>query len=194
MNPKERKQLLKGEQESFQSFFKSLNRKCFINYDEKLSPENLCVCDVIFPNLLSRYKLIRNYLLCRLAECIPISSFKVWIYQSLGAQIGKGVYIAPRTYLDPFYPELITLEDDVLIGVGVHIFVHEYTQKGFQVGRVMIKKGAVIGACSTIRNSVTIGENALIGMNAFVNQDIADGIIAVGNPAKPMTEDKEQKE
>lgn len=193
MDRKEIRHLIKEERKSFLEFFKGDAKEYFVDYCEKLGPNNLCVCHVIFPNLLSHYKLARNYLICRLAECIPISIIKIWIYRFIGVRIGKRVYISPRTYIDLFYPGLLTIEDDVLIGVGAHIFVHEYTQKGFRVGRVKIKKGAVIGACSVVRSGVTIGENALVGMASFVNKDVDNNTIVVGNPAKPMTNNKGQE-
>lgn len=186
MDKKETRRLIQDERKSFLEFFKGDAKEYFVDYCEKLGPNNLCVCHVIFPNLLSHCKLALNYLICLLAECIPISVVKIWVYRLAGVRIGKRVFISPRTYIDVFYPGLLTIEDDVLIGVGAHIFVHEYTQKGFRVGRVRLKKGAVIGACSVIRSGVTVGANALVGMASFVNKDVADNIIVVGNPAKPI--------
>lgn len=192
MDKKEIRQMIKAERKSFREFFKGDAKEYFVDYCENLGPNNLCVCHVIFPGLLSHFNLSMNYLVCRLAECIPVSTVKIWIYRLAGVRIGKRVFISPRTYIDVFYPSLLTIEDDALIGVGASIFVHEYTQKGFRVGRVRIKNGAVIGACSVIRSGVTIGANALVGMASFVNKDVADNTIVGGNPAKPITDNKGQ--
>jgi len=36
----------------------------------------------------------------------------------IGVKIGKNVVIAAYTIIDPFFPELITIDDNVIIGVG----------------------------------------------------------------------------
>ncbi|XDD51951.1 DapH/DapD/GlmU-related protein [Leptospira sp. WS92.C1] len=49
---------------------------------------------------------------------------------------------------------------------------------------VIIGKNAKIGANSTILPGVKIGPNALIGAGAVVTQDVEEGMIMIGNPAK----------
>lgn len=192
MNKEELKQFAEKERAAFKSFLKSTDKEYFVECTEKLGPNNLCVCDIVLADIPSKWKLIRNYLLCRIAESIPLSGMKISIYKLLGAKIGKRVFIAPRTYIDSIYPELLTIEDDALIGVGARIFVHEYTQKGFRIGRVLIKKNAVIGAYAILRSSVTIGEGSLVGMASFVNKDVPDNSVVAGNPAKPIEKNREE--
>jgi acetyltransferase-like isoleucine patch superfamily enzyme len=186
MNSQDKKLFLEEERKYFRAFFKSSDRQYQVKYTEKMQTYNLSIRDVIFPDLLSRLRLSRNYILSRIAEYLPFPVIKIFIYRFLGMQIGKGVYIAPRTYLDPLYPELLAIDDHAFIGIGANIFMHEYMPQGFRVARVRIKKGAVIGACAVIRSGVTIGENAVVGMDAFVNKDVPDGIVVGGNPAKPI--------
>lgn len=47
-----------------------------------------------------------------------------------------------------------------------------------------IKKGAKIGANSTILPGVIIGENAFVGAGSVVTKNVPDGAVVVGNPAK----------
>ena len=49
---------------------------------------------------------------------------------------------------------------------------------------VMIKDGVWIGACATVLKGVTIGEGAVIGMNAVVTRDVPPHSVSVGNPAR----------
>ena len=48
----------------------------------------------------------------------------------------------------------------------------------------MIRKGASIGAGSTILPGLTIGENAVVGAGSVVTKDIPAGELWLGNPAR----------
>lgn len=115
--------------------------------------------------------------------------------------IGKHVVIRPTSMLfaDPEGVGAdIIIEDDVLIGSGVHIYVttHKYdapdipiiNQGFFQSKDVVLKKGCWIGANSVILPGVTIGENAVVGAGSIVTTDIPAKTVAVGNPAKVIKE------
>jgi acetyltransferase-like isoleucine patch superfamily enzyme len=81
----------------------------------------------------------------------------------------------------------ISLEDNVFIGPNVTFtndknprskqFVSEYP-------KTTIKKGASIGANSTILPGITIGENAMIGAGSIVTKDIPPNQVWLGSPAK----------
>lgn len=81
----------------------------------------------------------------------------------------------------------ITIEDDVFIGPNVtftnDIFPRSkvYPEK---FARTVIRKGASLGANSTILPGVTIGTSAMIGAGAVVTRSVPPNAIVVGNPAK----------
>ena len=54
----------------------------------------------------------------------------------------------------------------------------------WQVGKVIIRKGASIGANSVILPGVIVGKFALIGAGSVVTKDIPDFSLAYGNPAR----------
>lgn len=130
------------------------------------------ICDVMHPYLTSA-KLNFNFTICKIAEIIPLSSIKIFIYRLMGVKIGKGVFISPDVILDPHFPKLITLEDYCVLGWGTKIFTHEMSTKKYRVGRVTIKKGAVIGGFSIIRSGVTIGEMAQTSIYSYIYKDVA---------------------
>jgi acetyltransferase-like isoleucine patch superfamily enzyme len=49
---------------------------------------------------------------------------------------------------------------------------------------ITIKKGASIGAGSSIIGGITIGEGAMIGTGSVVTKDVPAGELWFGNPAK----------
>ena len=70
---------------------------------------------------------------------------------------------------------MIEIEDDVFIGPNVTFCNDKYPrskQYPKEFSKTIIKKGASIGANTTILPSITIGENAMIGAGAIVAKDI----------------------
>ena len=115
--------------------------------------------------------------------------------------IGKRVVIRPGTMVFADNTEGgagITIEDDVLIGSGVHIYVDKHNfdntekpiidQGHHQSEGVILKKGAWVGAGSIILPGVTIGENAVIGAGSVVTRSVPAKVVAAGNPAKVIRE------
>lgn len=81
----------------------------------------------------------------------------------------------------------VILEDNVFIGPNV-TFTNDLfprsKNENWKLLKTTVKKGASIGANSTILCGITIGENAMIGAGSVVTKDVADGEVWVGNPAK----------
>jgi acetyltransferase-like isoleucine patch superfamily enzyme len=111
--------------------------------------------------------------------------------------LGKRVIIRPGCVLmaDPREDgHGITIEDDVLLGHGVHIYVSNHSFQNPQIPiidqgsseskLVILKKGCWIGANAIILPGVTIGENSVVGAGSIVTTNIPDRVVAVGNPAK----------
>lgn len=81
----------------------------------------------------------------------------------------------------------ITIEDNVQIGANVSFTNDKYPRAknpNWVLEKTTIKRGASIGAGSTILCGVTIGENAMIGIGSVVTHDVPAGEVWVGNPAK----------
>lgn len=104
-----------------------------------------------------------------------------------GFNIGKNVFIGMKCYIDDMEPQLITIEDNVIISFEVCMCVHGRFQ---QHTEIIIKKNAYIGCRSTIlsgKKGISIGENAVIGACSFVNKSIPDGeSVYAGIPAKKL--------
>lgn len=73
----------------------------------------------------------------------------------------------------------VEIEDDVFIGPNVTFCNDRYPKSGnknFKLEKVIVKKGASIGANATILPGVTIGENAMVGAGAVVVKDVTPNI------------------
>lgn len=81
----------------------------------------------------------------------------------------------------------ITIEDNVFVGSNVSFTNdrHPHTKNAnWKLEQTTIKRGASIGAGSSILCGVTIGEYALIGIGSVVTHDVPAGEVWVGNPAR----------
>jgi len=114
----------------------------------------------------------------------PFNSLKIALLRHLGARVGDRVYISADVWIDPVFPQLLVVEDDVMIGHGVKIALHEFGRDRFRAGRVILRRGSVIGGFALIGQGVEIGENAVVAGGAVVGRDVPASMMAVGNPAR----------
>lgn len=71
------------------------------------------------------------------------------------------------------------LEHDCTIGTMAHISTGSTLCGGVSVG-----DGTHIGAGTVIRQELTVGANSIIGIGSVVTRNIADHVMAFGNPCK----------
>jgi acetyltransferase-like isoleucine patch superfamily enzyme len=94
-----------------------------------------------------------------------------------------------RIHSQAFIPEFSILEDRCWIGPGV-VLTNALYPLSRHVKETLqgpsIRRGAKIGANSTILPRVVIGEGALVGAGAVVTRDVPPGKIVVGNPARVL--------
>jgi UDP-2-acetamido-3-amino-2,3-dideoxy-glucuronate N-acetyltransferase len=96
------------------------------------------------------------------------------VYVDAGVAIGNHVKI--QNYVSIYHG--VTIEDGVFIGPHV-CFTNDLV-----LSLTLIKYGAALGANSTIRCGVTIGEWAMVGSGSVVTKDIPAYGLVVGNPAR----------
>jgi acetyltransferase-like isoleucine patch superfamily enzyme len=108
--------------------------------------------------------------------------------------LGRRVAIRPGTMLFADPEAGITIEDDVLLGSGVHIYVgnhqfHDPSTPIIDQGRLPSKPvtlacGCWIGANAIILPGVTIGANAVVGAGSVVTRSVEPRVVVAGNPAR----------
>ncbi len=115
---------------------------------------------------------------------LPFSSLKVYALRACGARIGSPVYISESVWIDPVFPHLLTIEDEVLIGAGARIVFHEFRRDEFRAGKVILRHGSLIGGWALLGCGIEIGQDAVVAPEAVVGRDVPTGYMAVGNPAR----------
>jgi acetyltransferase-like isoleucine patch superfamily enzyme len=129
---------------------------------------------------------------------------KIWHFAHIreGAKIGKNCNIGKSVYIDTgvyignnvkiqnfatIYKGVI-IEDDAFIGPAV-VFTNDLYPRSFiwsedKILPTVVKKGASIGANSTIVCGIKIGEYSMIGAGSVVTRDVPPFGLVYGNPAK----------
>jgi UDP-2-acetamido-3-amino-2,3-dideoxy-glucuronate N-acetyltransferase len=111
-------------------------------------------------------------------------------------RIGQNVMVGPRVSVGDGVKiqnnvsvyEGVTLEEHVFCGPSV-VFTNVINPRS-EIGRMdelrptLVRRGATLGANSTIVCGVMIGEYAFIGAGAVVVRDVPDHALVVGNPAR----------
>src|SRR5688572_20020816 len=127
-----------------------------------------------------------------------------WVHISGGAVIGKrcsfgqNVYVGNKVAIgdnckiqnNVSIYDAVTLEDDVFCGPSM-VFTNVYNPRS-AVSRkdeyrdTLVKRGATLGANSTIVCGVVIGEHAFVGAGTVINRDVPAFALMVGVPGRQI--------
>ncbi len=106
------------------------------------------------------------------------------VYIDLGVKIGSRVKI--ENYVSVYHG--VEIEDDVFIGPSATFTNDKHPRSWLwdesRLCHTKIKKGASIGANSTIVCGITVGEYAMVAAGAVVTKDVPPHGLVVGVPAR----------
>lgn len=137
-----------------------------------------------WPRYVHPLRVVWNFICIYLAKYAPSLALKTFLYRLTGAKIGRNVSIGLAVVFDIFYPQLITIEDNVVVGYNSVILCHEFLVEGARIGPVVLQQGAMVGANSTILAGVTIGKGTEVSAMSLVNRDLPAGVLAGGVPVR----------
>ena len=129
--------------------------------------------------------------------------FRPWILRRVGCTVGKNVFIGDNVIIDSGHADLIILEENAHVAGGCRLLCHQrdlsnyyigddYAKLPYNLGKVILKKGSLIGMNSFVMPGVTIGEGAIVGAGSMVTKDVPAWTIAVGRPAKVIKQIKDR--
>jgi len=142
----------------------------------------------------------------------PFWGWRRWLLRLFGARIGTNVQIFPsvlvsipwnlsigegsgigdRVILYALGP--ITLGKSVTISQGAHLCAgtHDWSRPDRPLLKLPITIGDNSWICADafVGPGVTVGASSILGARAVAMKDIAPGVVAVGNPARPARQKK----
>lgn len=101
------------------------------------------------------------------------------------ATIGRGLYLGHFGHI--IVSDKTKIGDNVNLAPGVVI---GRTNRGEKKGDPTIGSKVWIGSHAVVVGGITIGNNVLIAPNAYVNQDVPDNSIVIGNPCRIIQSEK----
>lgn len=125
-----------------------------------------------------------------------------WVHICSGATIGQNCSLGQNVFVgndvhigsnvkvqnNVSIYDAVTLEDDVFCGPSM-VFTNVFNPRSAvrrkdEYRRTLVRRGATLGANSTIVCGVTIGRHAFVGAGAVVTREVPDFALMVGVPAR----------
>ncbi|HLD06316.1 MAG TPA: hypothetical protein VJC16_02155 [Candidatus Nanoarchaeia archaeon] len=130
-------------------------------------------------------RLAFNRAVIALSWKIVPSHFKNWLLRRTGLHIGHDACLPNDIVFDPYFPELITIEDGALIGAPNTIMAHSYRAGKLTIGKVLVKKRVLVGAFSSLQPGAVVHEQSILNMGAELRGEVPAGQLWGGRPAAP---------
>jgi UDP-2-acetamido-3-amino-2,3-dideoxy-glucuronate N-acetyltransferase len=127
-----------------------------------------------------------------------------WVHVCGGARIGERCSLGQNVFVgndvsignnvkvqnNVSIYDAVTLEDDVFCGPSM-VFTNVYNPRSAvarkdEYRKTLIRRGATLGANSTIVCGVTVGQYAFVGAGSVINRDVPDFALMVGVPARQI--------
>jgi len=134
------------------------------------------------------WRTVRNFLLISLARYMPSLGLKNWLYRLTGMEVETGAAVGLAAMFDIFWPHLISLGADCIIGYNATILAHEFLIGEYRTGPTVIGRRAMIGANCTILAGVQVGDGAVVCAGSVVNRDVPAGSMVGGVPIRVLRE------
>jgi acetyltransferase-like isoleucine patch superfamily enzyme len=127
-----------------------------------------------------------NFLVLEICKFLPSLRMKNLLYRMLGMKIGRNVSIGLGAMFDIFFPELIEIGDNTIIGYNSTILTHEFLVKEWRRGKVKIGKNVMIGCLCLIMPGVEIGDGATVASYSLVNKNVKKNSFVGGVPIREI--------
>ncbi|MBX6378063.1 MAG: acyltransferase, partial [Clostridia bacterium] len=137
-----------------------------------------------WPRLAGFWRTVRNTAVLTVARYVPWFGVKNAFYRLVGMQVEPGATVGFMAMFDIFFPHLVRVGANSIIGYNTTVLCHEFLIGEYRVGPVDIGRNVMIGANCTILPGVRIGDGAVVAAHSLVNRDVPAGAFAAGVPAR----------
>lgn len=120
------------------------------------------------------------------ARYSPSLALKRWMLRRTGMTVGRHASVGLAVVFDVFFPDLITIGANSIIGYNSVVLAHEFMVDEWRKGPVAIGANVSIGANCTLLPGVVIGDGATVSAMSLVNRDVPAGAFYGGVPARNL--------
>ena len=135
-----------------------------------------------------RFQWARTFIANNVAAHVPHINvhFRKFLLRLTGMKLGRGGFVGQNGFLEDLHSENFIMEDNATISFGVTVIGHGPKRNITDPAdkRIILRKGAYVGAASVLIPGIEIGENATIGAGSVVSKSIPAGAVAAGAPAR----------
>lgn len=89
----------------------------------------------------------------------------------MGANLGSKVFLSSSNIIDPYFPELLSIGDNTIFGLGASIFCHEVIDSTLYVGKVEIERNCLVGFGSIVLPGTRMEEESIL-TPGFLTSDL----------------------
>jgi acetyltransferase-like isoleucine patch superfamily enzyme len=132
-------------------------------------------------------RIVIHYVVIHLAKHLPSLALKRLLFRMLGMKLGKNVTIASGVTLDYFFPELIEIGANTIVGMNAMLLAHEFLHDRLRIGSVIIGANCLIGANSTVLAGVTLGGGVIASAMSLVHKSVPAGAFVGGVPIRLLS-------
>ena len=132
--------------------------------------------------LLGPTMIVLFYVIIQSLKHCPSLRLKRTVCRLLGMKLGKNVTIASGVTLDYFFPELIEIGDNTIVGMDALILTHEFLHDRWRTGTVTIGRNVMVGARSTVLAGVSVGDGVRISAMSLVHRSVPAEAFVGGVP------------
>ncbi len=113
----------------------------------------------------------------------PSASVEAASIENCGNIIYPGCIISWHAHVGRFnkFQAYVTIGHEVKIGD-----FNEFNPRATVSGCVTVGNGCLLGAACSVRQGLRIGDDAVVGMGAVVTNDVSDGDVVAGVPARSL--------
>ena len=168
------------------------------NYDKQLVKERTICKDKCFrfnqlmPSQYEEQKALIKEILGKTKENFVITG-PFWCDCGYNIEIGENFYSNHNCVIldcaKVVFGDNVFIAPNCCFSTAGHPIDAEQRNQGLEYAYpITVGNDVWIGAGVVVLPGVTIGDNTVIGAGSVVNRDIPSGVIAVGNPCKPIRE------
>jgi acetyltransferase-like isoleucine patch superfamily enzyme len=129
--------------------------------------------------------LYNKFILTIQKKMVPMH-LKNFILRTTGMNVGKDVCVPHDIYFDPYFPELIYLDNGCLIGGESKVYTHEIKEDKLILGKAILKERTLIGGMSVLKPGSVVNKNSMLMFFSDLDGEVPEGELYGGKPAKQV--------